>query len=49
MEECCDLMANIFLQDGGEYSWDWNLNQGKGYTVSGVYHMLSTVDIYDPI
>jgi len=37
----------LFAKHGGDDSWDWNLDLGNGYTVSGVYHMLSHVKILD--
>lgn len=40
---CC-IIFFVCLQDGMKDYWDWNLDHGKGYTVNGVYHMLSNVE-----
>jgi hypothetical protein len=44
VSEYCGLLYNIFLQEEVDDKWDWQLDPNKGYTVCGVYNMLTNVD-----
>lgn len=42
--ECYVLLLDVVLQVDVVDTWEWYLDPSKGYTVRGVYHLLTTVD-----
>ena len=40
--ECRILLSNISLQQTSTDRWVWRLDASNGYTVSGVYHLLTS-------
>jgi len=39
---CRMLLSNISLQRTSTYHWVWRLDPSNGYTVSSVYHLLTS-------
>ena len=42
--ECSVLLSNVVLQVDTVDKWLWYLEPGKGYSVCGVYQMLTTIE-----
>ena len=44
MRECDSLLNNVVLQENIQDQWRWLLDLVHGYTVSGTYRFLTTID-----
>ena len=42
VEECMKLLLNVSLQDTSNDMWQWLLDPNEGYSVRGVYNMLTS-------
>jgi len=42
VEECMKLLLNVSLQDTSNDMWQWLLDPNEGYSVRGVYDMLTS-------
>jgi len=44
VRECASLLNNVVLEENTQDQWRWLLDPIHGYTVSGTYRFLTTID-----
>lgn len=44
LQECVALLLSVSMQSNVSYSWRWQLGPIGGYSVRGVYHLLTSQD-----